>query len=63
MSHGKVSCKKKFLNLGPKMTYFGIFGLEFENNFVLFEISPLEFIYLPYFGLFWDEILEKFHHM
>ena len=46
--------KQKCLNLGPKMSYWvflkkkmpylGIFGLEFENNIVIFEISTLEFV-------------------
>ena len=26
------------------MPYFGIFGLEFESNIVMFEISTLEFV-------------------
>ena len=46
--------KQKCLNLGPKMSYWvflkkkmpylGIFGLEFENNIVIFEISTLKFV-------------------
>ena len=46
--------EQKCLNLGPKMSYFwyfwpkmhclGIFGLEFENNIVIFEISTLKFV-------------------
>ena len=41
------------------MSYWGIFGLgfennifglEFENNIVIFEISNLEFVYLQNFG-------------
>ena len=40
-----VWCKRqKSLNLGPKMSYLGIFGLEVENNNVIFEISSLEFV-------------------
>ena len=31
------------------MPYFGIFGLEFENTIVVFEISTLEFVYLQNF--------------
>ena len=34
--------KQKSLNLGPKMPYSGVFGLEFEN-IVILEISALEF--------------------
>ena len=34
--------KQKSLNLGPKMPYSGIFGLEFEN-IVILEISALKF--------------------
>ena len=36
--------KQKCLNLGPKMPDLGIFGLEFENNFAIFEISQLKFV-------------------
>ena len=36
--------KKKRINLGPKMSDLDIFGLEFENNIVIFEISTLEFV-------------------
>ena len=32
------------------MLYFGIFGLEFENNFVIIEISTLEFVQLQNFA-------------
>ena len=31
------------------MPDFGIFGMEFENNKVIFEISILEFVYLQKF--------------
>ena len=40
---------KKYLNLGQKMPDLGIFGLEFENNFVIFEIRTLKFVYLQNF--------------
>ena len=33
--------KQKSLNPGPKMPYLSIFGLEFGNNIVTFEISCL----------------------
>ena len=36
--------KQKCLNLGPKMPYLGIFGLEFQKTIVIFEISTLEFV-------------------
>ena len=36
--------KQKCLNLGPKMPDLCVFGLEFENNIVIFEISPLKFV-------------------
>ena len=39
----KLVQKQNSLNLGPKMTYLGIFGLEFENNIIIFEISALNF--------------------
>ena len=45
LSYCKVWCKtKKSLNLGPKILYLYIFGLEFENNIVIFEISALKFV-------------------
>ena len=31
------------------MAFLGIFGLEFENNIVIFDISTLEFVYLENF--------------
>ena len=40
---------KKCLNLGPKMHYLGIFGLEFSKTIVIFEISTLIFVYLQSF--------------
>ena len=36
--------KGKKTNLGPKLSYLGIFGLEFEKNISISEISTLEFI-------------------
>ena len=36
--------KQKCLNLGPKMSELGIFGLEFENNSVIFEIRTIKFV-------------------
>ena len=36
--------KLKMPKFGPKMLYLGIFGLKFENCFVIFEISLLEFV-------------------
>ena len=36
--------KLKSLNLGSNMSYLGIFGLKFENNIFIFEISALEFV-------------------
>ena len=45
LSYCKVWCKnKKTLNLGPKILYLYIFGLEFENNILIFEISALKFV-------------------
>ena len=35
---------KKCLSLGPQMPDLSTFGLEFENNIVIFEISTLEFM-------------------
>ena len=31
------------LNMGPKISYLGIFALKFVNNIVMFEISALGF--------------------
>ena len=36
-----VTKKQKCLNLGPKMSDFGIFGLEFESNILIFEMTTL----------------------
>ena len=36
--------KQKCLNLELKMPDLGIFGLKFENNIAIFEISTLEFV-------------------
>ena len=38
--------EQKYLNLGPKILDLGTFRLEFENNFVIFEISTLQFVQL-----------------
>ena len=35
--------KKKWYNLGPKMSYLGIFVLEFLKDIVIFEIRTLKF--------------------
>ena len=40
----KFAKKQKCLNLRPKMPYLGIFGLDFENNIFIFEISTLELV-------------------
>ena len=37
------AAKQKSLNLERKMSDLDIFGLEVENNFVIIEISTLEF--------------------
>ena len=34
----------KMFKLGPKIPYLGIFGMEFENNIVIFDISTLKFV-------------------
>ena len=36
--------KQKCLNLGRKVPVLGIFGLEMENNIVIFEINIAEFV-------------------
>ena len=40
---------KKCLHLGPKIGDLGIFGMEFEKNFIIFEINTLKFFYLQKF--------------
>ena len=35
---------KNSLNLGPKMPYLSIFGIEYENNIVIFEIITIGFM-------------------
>ena len=46
LSKWKISGKNKCLNFGPKMPYLGIFGLELENNIIMFKVSTLEFVKL-----------------
>ena len=54
MFHAKIKMLKfttnvailKILNLGLKTPYLDIFGLEFENAIVIFEISAHELILL-----------------
>ena len=54
MFHAKIKMLKftanvailKILHLGLKTPSLGIFGLEFENAIVIFQISALEFIFL-----------------
>ena len=36
--------KQKYLNLGSKLPYLGIFGQQFQKTTVMFEISALEFV-------------------
>ena len=45
LSKCNISCKKTFLNAGPKLFYLGTFGLELEKATVLwfFYISNLKF--------------------
>ena len=51
LSNCEISQKKeKCLNLGPKMSYLGIFGLKFEENIIIFEISTLEFVEIQNFA-------------
>ena len=35
---------KKKLNLGQKLPYLGIFGLELEKTFLIFKIKTVDFI-------------------
>ena len=45
LSNYKISQKKqKFLNLGLKVPYFGLFRQEFEKAIVISEMSALEFL-------------------
>ena len=34
--------KKKCLNLGSKMPYLGVLGLEFQKNIFIFEMNSLD---------------------
>ena len=36
--------------MAPKLPYLGIFGLEFEDNFIIFEFSTLDFVKLQNFA-------------
>ena len=40
----KFSGKIKMPEFGTKMLYLGVFGLEMENNVVIFEISTFKFV-------------------
>ena len=42
--------KQKWLNMGPKMLYLVIVGLEFWKAFVLLEFSTLQFVKLKKFA-------------
>ena len=71
--------KQKCLNLGLKGLELCIFGLEFENNIVIFEIGTLEFVKFQnlakktkmlkfgtknvLFGYFWARTLENYCHI
>ena len=53
MSSCKISVKEKmpkFETRNALFGYLGSFGLEFEKNIVIFEISTLEFVSLQNFG-------------
>ena len=39
LSKCDISCKKTFLNVGPKLSYLGIFGLELEKATVLWYFT------------------------
>ena len=41
--YAKFHAKKKYLHLGQKMFFGGIFELEFKKAIVIFEISTLAF--------------------
>ena len=57
------------------MPYLGIFGLEFENNIIIFKVSTLEFVKLrkmktskfgtknALFGYFEARILKNYCHI
>ena len=49
LSDFKVWCKLKILFMGLKMPNLRIFGLEFENTIVMFQISVREFVLLQSF--------------
>ena len=41
-----ISKKKKYLHLGQKLLYLGIFWLELEKVMIIFEINTLQFVKL-----------------
>ena len=51
LSKCNISCKKTFLNVGPKLFYLGIFGLELRKATLLwiFYISTPEFFQTKFF--------------
>ena len=54
--------KQKCLNLGPQFPYLGILGLEFANNFVIFDakLKILKFgTKYTWFGYFWTRIWKQ----
>ena len=44
LSYLKSTPSTKMRNLGKKEPCLGIFGMEFENNIVIFKISTLKFV-------------------
>ena len=50
LSKCRISCKKKktFLNVGPKLSYLGIFGLELKNATVLSYFPSAPSIFSKY---------------
>ena len=63
--------RQKLLNLGSKIPYLVIFGLEFEKNIFIFEISVLVQLQKIFkfetknalFGCFWAIILKRYCHI
>ena len=41
--------KEKTINLGPKMSYLGIFGLYFRKTVIIFEVTTLHFVKIQSF--------------
>ena len=49
LSKCSISCQKTILNIGPKLPYLGIFGLELQKTKAVFKINILKFVKMQSF--------------